>query len=324
MGRGGGGGGSHRSSGGGGSRSFGGSSRSSSSHRGGYSGGSRPSMSTGRPGGGFRPPPPPGPRYGGVRVNNYYGGGYRSGPAYRGPARRISVSAILITMICVIVFFMVLGFVAGGSGGNISKSTVQREALTPYAAFQRNCWDDRADWLADSATLNRGMEAFYKATGVQPALAIVEDIDGSKSPSNSDVESWATREYDELVGHERGVLLLFCEWYPSDYTVYYMAGEDAQTVMDSEACGILVDYVHDYYTSSMTEDEYFGTVFEKTGERIMSVTPTMASRTPMILGTVVVAAVLIAVVKMLGMKYRREKERAEETERILNTPNERL
>ncbi len=270
----------------------------------------------------YRPAPP---RHGSVHVHNHYGGGYY-GRSYWMPAHlRISTlvcSFILIFMFVGIVMVAMAGNVAGGS--TVGKSTVQRTALKPYESFQRGCWEDNADWLSDSSKLNWGMEQFYKATGVQPALVIAEDVNGDKDPSSSEVEAWATEKYDQLIGHERGVLLLFCEWYSSDYDVYYMAGEDAQTVMDSEACDILMDYVHAYYTSSMTEDEYFANVFAETGDRIMSVTPTLASRLPMILGVVVVAVIAIAAVKMLSMRYKREKERAEETERILNTPNERL
>lgn len=325
MGRGGGGGGGHRSSGGGGgSRSFGGSSRSSSSHRGGFSSSSssRPSFSSSRPG--YRPPPPPRVYGGGIRVNNYYGGTRYSGSSYRRPVSSI-LSMIVTAVVVLVVICMLFGALSsvGGSSG-VTRSTVTRTKLEPYASFQKNAWDDRADWLANAATLNRGMESFYKATGVQPALVILNDIDGDNNPSNEKVEAFATEEYDKLIGHERGVLLLFCEWFPSDYDVYYMAGEDAQTVMDSEACDILMDYAHAYYTSDMTEDEYFGKVFSDTGERIMTVTPTLASRLPMILCVIGIGIAGIVVIKLVAMKHKRERERAEETERILNTPNERL
>ncbi|MCM1296981.1 MAG: hypothetical protein NC311_15695 [Muribaculaceae bacterium] len=238
------------------------------------------------------------------------------------------ISNLITVMIVIFMLAGLFGIVAMNSvsTGSVSvgRSTVEREALKPYAAFQKNCWDDRAGWLSNAPTLNRGMESFYKSTGVQPALAICNDVNGSTSPSDAEIEAFATDEYDSLIGHERGVLLLFCEWFPSDYDVYYMCGEDAQTVMDSEACDILMDYVHAYYTSDMTEDEYFGEAFADTGERIMSVTPTLASRLPMILGVACIGIAAIAIVKLVAMKYRREKERAEETERILNTPNERL
>lgn len=324
MGRGGGGGGGHRSSGGGGgSRSFGGSSRGSSSHRGGFSSSSssRSSFSPSRSG--YRPPPPPRVYGGGIRVNNYYGGTRYSGGAYRRPVSSI-LSMIVTAVVVLVVICMLFGALSSVGSSSVTRSTVTRTKLEPYASFQKNAWDDHAGWLSNAATLNKGMESFYKATGVQPALGIMNDIEGNNNPSNAEVEAFASDLYDTLIGHERGILLLFCEWYPSDYDVYYMAGEDAQTVMDSEACDILMDYVHAYYTSDLTEDEYFAKVFADTGERIMTVTPTLASRLPMILCVIGIGIAGIVVIKLVAMKHKRERERAEETERILNTPNERL
>lgn len=245
-----------------------------------------------------------------------YGGGYYGGGGRYGGG---ALAGIIVAFFTVAFIVIVIGVIAsaGGTSG-VSKSTLERTAIEPAGPFSRDCVDDRADWIMDRGTLLSGMESFYKATGVQPAVCITESLDGE------DPEDFATARYDELVGHEKGVLLLFYEPSPSDWDAYYMAGEAAQTVMDSEACGILMDYVEAYYTSDMTEDEYFGAVFRETGERIMSVTPTMASRIPLMLAAAVAIAVIFASVKALQLKHKRDKEKAEETERILRTPVDRL
>lgn len=307
MGRGGGGGGGSRSSGGGhSSRSFGGTS--SHSSRGGGS------FSSSRGGGSFS--------YGGPRVSHHYhhyGGGYRYG--YSRPAGPMGtlITAVVLLFIIGVFLYAVTG------GGSVAKSTVERERLKPYASFDKGAIDDDAGWVHDKKALLRGMESFYKDTGVQPAISIHTDIDGERYLSDSEIEDFMTDTYDGLIGHERGILLLFCEYADSDWYAYYMAGEDAQTVMDSEACDILMDYVADLYTnSSYSDEEYFGAIFEKTGKRIMTVTPTVASRIPMMVGGVVVIALVIGAVAALKAKHKRDAEKAAETERILNSPIDRI
>lgn len=304
MGRGGGG-------GGGGSHSFGGSSgRSfggSSSHS------SRDGGSSSGRGGGSHYTYSSGPHISTHR-HYHYGPSYGGGGYYGGCGWFVTA---LVTVVAILMAFIIIGAIAG--------STVEREPLKPYAAFNTDCVDDDANWIHNKNTLLRGMESFYKATGVQPALAIYEEIDEEKYLRDSDIEDFMTGKYDELIGHERGVLLLFCEYEESDWYAYYMAGEDAQTVMDSEASDILIDYVHDLYTNdSLSDEEFFGKVFEKTGERIMTVTPTVASKMPVIVIGIVIIAFIIGMVKLVKMKHRREKEKAEETERILKTPIDRI
>ncbi len=308
MGRGGGGSGGGRSFSSGGGRSFGG--RSSSSSRGGGSSSRfRGSSSSYRPTPSFRAP---------VHHYHHYGSSYR----YHGGSGGglIGLFIVLVAAACIIA--VAAGIMASGSG--VSKSTIEREAIKPGAPFIRECIDDRAEWIGDRNTLLRGMESFYKATGVQPAISITTEINGDSSPAIDEIEAFAESEYDKLIGHEKGVLLLFCEWSPNNWDAYYMAGEAAQTVMDSEACDILLDYVETYYTSDLSEDEYFAKVFSDTGERIMTVTPTVASYTPMIVGGIVLTVIAICVVIGLKAKHKRDKELAEETERILHTPMDRL
>lgn len=231
------------------------------------------------------------------------------------------------TLITAVVLLFIIGvfLYAVTGGGSVAKSTVERERLKPYASFDKGAIDDDAGWIHDKKALLRGMESFYKDTGVQPAISIHTDIDGERYLSDSEIEDFMTDTYDGLIGHERGLLLLFCEYADSDWYAYYMAGEDAQTVMDSESCDILMDYVADLYTnSSYSDEEYFGAIFEKTGERIMTVTPTVASKIPMMVGGVIAIALVIGAVAALKAKHKRDAEKAAETERILNSPIDRI
>lgn len=318
MGRGGGGSSGGRSFSSGGGRSFGG--RSSSSSRGGGS-----SHRGGSPSGSFRSSSSP---YRPTRSVHHYhhGGGYYGGWSGR-PLSGGAILGCFFSIILVIFFLAFVGIALSGEGVKINgarSSTIERTAIQPAGPFSRDCIDDRAEWINDRSTLLRGMEEFYKKTGVQPAICITDELDGSKSNQAELAEDYATRKYDELIGHEKGVLLLFFEPYPSDWDAYYMAGEQAQTVMDTEACDILMDFVEAYYTSDMFESEYFAAVFRETGERIMTVTPTMASKIPWIVAGVVLIVIVLALVKTLQLKHKRERERAAETERILKTPVDRL
>lgn len=315
MGRGGGAGGSSgggRSFSGGGGRSFGGSS--SHSSRGGGSSHSSRSYNNG-------PRVSSGPH---VHVTHHYHHGPRygyGGTVYVGGRTGTLLTAVIVIFMMVVIFTAL----AGSFGGGVARSTVEREPLKPYASFNKNAYDDDAGWIHDRKALQKGMESFYKQTGIQPALAIYEEIDGERYLSDSKIEDFMYEEYDRLIGHERGLLLLFCEYDDSDWYAYYMAGEDAQTVMDSEASEILMDYVHSLYTNdSYSDEEFFGAVFEKTADRIMTVSPTFASKIPVIVGGAVVIVLLFVGLKALKEKNRRDAEKAKETEKLLNTPIDRL
>lgn len=313
MGRGGGGGGG-RSHGGGG-RSHGGRSFGSSSSR--SRGGSRTRSSAHT----YHSSGPS--HYHGPRVyhRHYYGGG--GGTVIGGILGSIILIIVLIAFISLL--WIALSANTGSRSAGVSKSTVNREKIMPPQAFDRDCVLDGLGWLYSAAETKKGMEQFYKMTGVQPYLYISDNVNGSKHPGSMELEQFSDEIYDELAqGNESCILLMFFEWYDSDVTTYYTAGRAAQAVMDDEACDILCDYAESLYTSDLDDDGYFSEIWKRTGSRIMEVTPTMASRIPMILCAVLALAAIIGGVTALKLKYKREKERAAETERIMNTPIDRL
>ena len=166
-----------------------------------------------------------------------------------------------------------------------------------------------------------GMKDFYKRTGVQPYLYILKDFNGSTTPSTTELQQFAEQEYDKLFTDEGHFLLVFCDTGSGSYNCGYAVGSQAKTIMDSEAVSVLADYLDRYYSSDMEDEEFFSTAFQKTGERIMTVTK---SQTPTVIIVFVIAAAVVVVVFLL---YRwREKARAEkrrrdkEMEDILQTP----
>lgn len=95
------------------------------------------------------------------------------------------------------------------------------------------------------------------------------------------------------------------------------AAGQAKTVIDDEALEILYDYVDTYFYSDYDEDEMFARAFQDAGNRIMSKTVSSVIVIVLVIGVV---AVLIIVFCILKAVFKRSKEKAAETERILNTP----
>lgn len=220
-----------------------------------------------------------------------------------------------------IIFLMV--FFTGAfssSSGSVGRSTVEREALPMSASYETSYYTDEAGWISNPGEIERGLKIFYHETGVQPHVYIT---DGSHGTTESELQAFAVAEYDELFQDEAHFLLVFYDDGYGSYFCGYEVGSEAKTVMDNEAIGILADYLDRYYndTASMSDEEFFGTSFEKTAERIMTVTKSPTVKIVAILAGVVIVIIAFA----WWTKARKAKaEKAKETERILSTPIEKL
>lgn len=203
---------------------------------------------------------------------------------------------------------------------DVAASTVDREALPASAVstkLSRHYRDDDGGWIYSSGAIERGMDAFYDETGVQPFVWILPN--GSVT-STSELSQLAEERYDEVFDDEAGFLLMFCDDGNGSFNCGYAVGSQAKTVMDDEAVGILADYLDRYYQDySISEDEIFARTFEDTGERIMSRTTS-----PVVYVAICAAVVIVAALAFFGVKnYRASKEReAKRMEDVLNTPLE--
>ena len=249
---------------------------------------------------------------------------YRSGTARGGGASAfVALAVFFVFFIAMIVFAIAAssqGRASASSGssaaGGITRSTVKREKMPAEYVTETGWYTDRLGWINSGTKLTTGMRAFYSETGVQPYLYITDTVNGTTSPSDEDMEIYAQALYDELFADEGHILLLFYEHNEdSNYKTRYVCGAMAKTVMDQEACDILLDYVDAYYFSNLEDDEMFAAVFEKAGERIMRVT---RSPVPYImLALAVLAIVIVAFAWWRRAKEQRNRE-AQERERILN------
>ncbi len=323
MGRGGGSGG--RSGGG----SFGGS-RSSGGRSGGIFGGgpSRGSYGGGRSGGGFlgggMGRPFPGPFSDG---GNYGGGGFGGGGSGGGAGG----SGCFTVIMCLIVIFVILILFSassgismlGGSGGSsdITKSTVQREALPVGSVNETDYYTDELGWIKNQTQLVSGLKYFYQKTGVQPHLYITDTVNGSHSPSAGELDAYARNLYDQLFTDEAHLLLVFLE-YNNNYMDRYVCGTQAKTVIDTEAGDILLDYIDRYYyDDSLTDEVFFSKSFSDAADRIMAVT-----RSPWLVVMLIFGLVAFVTLLFIWWSYAKKQKNleAQRTEEMLSKPLEKF
>jgi len=249
-----------------------------------------------------------------------------------GRRRQSGCGTSILSIIVVTIFFIVLlsfigglgassgGNSGGGSGGSITASTVRREKLDGQYVDTTDYYEDHAGWIGSASKLERGMKSFFHETGVQPYLYITETVNGNPYPSDEEMEDFANGLYDELFTDEGHLLVVFQE-YNSDgnYFCWCVAGKQAKTVFDNEARDIFCDYIDHYYYSDLSEEEFFSEAFEKTGERMMTVTRSPIATVSIVVGVILLVLILFSWWKKV--KAQKNKE-AEHAQTILNTPIE--
>jgi uncharacterized membrane protein len=287
-----------------GSRSFG---HVSGSSRGGYTGGRSGGSGGGRSGsGGFRGGP-----FIFLGGGRSYGGRYGSGG--RGPG---SSRAVIVAIILIVLFVAVFALITMAES-SVPASTYQREPLAKGIALETEYLKDDAHWINNVSGVERSLRYFYDKTGVRPYLWIAESIDGNSFVSDDEAEAALNALYDEEISDEGHIVVLFLETSTDDYDIYYVAGGAARTVLDQEACDILMGYFVKYYTSDYDDSEYFSNVFTGAADRIMTKTP------PITLILICVAAGLIALICVFAFilaMVKRANERKKLNAEILNTP----
>ena len=214
--------------------------------------------------------------------------------------------------------------VENGQSGEVAKSTVEREKLPSGAVVETGYYTDIAgDWVDDSAQLESGLRSFYKETGVQPYLCILPN---GYSTSISELTAMAEELYDDLFVDEAHFVLVFCDDGYGGYNCGYCVGSQAKTIMDTEAVGILADYLDRYYADySLDEEEIFSNAFEDTGKRIMTVTKSAAENIAPYAAAVVVVLVAGGVaVAVLRHRAKQQEEERKHREELLKTPLEKF
>lgn len=244
----------------------------------------------------------------------YHGAGYRS--PYRAYSGGNSVfNSVIAILVLIIILFAAVQSVGFGGGGSITASTVDREPLPAGAVIETEYYTDNLFWFGNDKVLLDGMKDFYKQTGVQPHLYITDEVDGSRNPSSTQIETFAEGLYDEMFQDEAHLLLVFQD-ADGHYTDWVITGAQAKQVVDTEAVNILLDYVDRYYyDTSLDESELFGRAFSKAADRMMSKT---VNPLVYVAGAGVAIVVIVAGVYVFRKKQEQKKREDEQMERILN------
>lgn len=238
------------------------------------------------------------------------------------------IKAVLVIIILAMVLLMVTRLfvhVDGGTGStsNITISTVDREPLEKkYVTNTGDWYEDDIGWIHNQSTVVKGLKYFYDETGVAPYLILIEQLDGSYSPSLDDLWDYGNQRYDELFEDEGHMVFVFqCRDGGDEYNMTAVTGQMAKTVVDDEALDILYDYVDHYFYSDLDEDNMFAQSFKDAADRMMVKTPNYTPFIVWCICGVISAVVCYFIIKMV---IKRRKEEAAETERILNTPIEKI
>ncbi len=277
--------------------------------------------------GGTRTPPPPpfrGPgmplprRYSGRTYRGNYYGGSPSSPAVSVIA---SVIVLVVILFFVSVFFSAISSAGRSNGSALPASTRNREKLNAGLSFDSGCIVDEIGWFDSVSAAGRQLRTFYDKTGVQPYIVLLQHH--PELTTDSQKESYAQDYYEDNIDNEATFLYMYFAEEDVDNDVGYMCyvnGKQVDSVMDAEAVDIFWGYLDRNWYSGMSTDELFVNAFTRTAETIMAKTRTKTDIIFILVAGVVIIGIIAAVITAMKTKRRHERERAEETQRILNTP----
>lgn len=233
----------------------------------------------------------------------------------------MSYVLILIVIFIGIAAFYMMGNSGSGSSGGITASTIERQKLTDVDAYDNDCINDEVGWLDNKSKTAKELKYFYDKTGVQPYVVLHRYDAVLKSDVSK--EQWARDYYDENIGVENGFLYVYFEEADSDEVGYmaYVNGKQTSSVMDSEAVEIFWNYIDkNWYDSSLSMDKVLINSFNDTADTIMTVSTTRNDLIKYLIIGLAAIIVLILIFKIMSAKFKRDKEKAQETIDILNTP----
>ncbi|SEO43953.1 hypothetical protein SAMN04488134_107144 [Amphibacillus marinus] len=233
----------------------------------------------------------------------------------------------LLIFFGIIIFFSIISALFSESTSPVSgitPSTIERAPLESGVVNETDYFTDELNWVDNQTVLTNGLSHFYNETGVQPYVYMTDNIEGDFSPSFSSIEDYGNLLYDALFTDEAHLLLLFVEGIPADaYSMHYVTGTQAQTVIDAEAGDILFDYVAYYYDQDdVADSEFLSLAFQQTADAIMN-----NETDPFLIAVFVafgVAVIFAFYYHIRKQKQRRSQFEGEKTEEMLNQPIEKF
>ncbi len=253
------------------------------------------------------PRPPRGPRF-------FWGPRWGFGPRYRGGC--FSFVMVFVVIIVLAIFLGIFSFCGSRTGtrddNGITQSTVNRTPMSASLVTPIDTYFESKSGkfqITDDLSVTDAMRYFFDKTGVQPYLYVLDEIDGDTRPTTSAVMNEGFRRYAELFGSDEGHLLVTLFYYSNyeyDFYVDLIVGDNAVSVMDSEACQILRDNMIYYLERNYTVDEAVEQAFRAAADNIMGGAKKSGSGsilTPIVI-ILIVAAVIALVVYFVQKKKR--------------------
>lgn len=269
----------------------------------------------------FTPPPPP-PRHTYVNAGPSYT--YVDSPP-RGRRKNGCLTVVLI--LCFVTLLVcVLGILKNSysSSGKIAASTIVRTKLDDSHAYRTGNVIDDLGWFDSVNSTEKGLKQFYEETGIQPYIYL-KSYDSSLT-TDQEKEAWAKNYFDTELDDSDGFLFIYFAEEDTDGDIgfmSYVAGSRAQSVMDTEVVGIFWGYIDRYWPTDLSTDEVILKSFNGTANAIMHVSTTSNDIAMCIIIGIIALGGGIIILRIIRIRRKNEKERAEETERILNTPLEK-
>ena len=187
-----------------------------------------------------------------------------------------------------------------------------------------DCITDELGWVDNESRTEKELKYFYDKTGVQPVI-LFKEYD-SELQTDSQKTQWAEAHYEENFDQENIFLYVYFAEPNIDDVGYmtYVNGYQTSSVMDSEAVDIFWNYIDRYWYTDMSTDDVLVKTYRQTADTIMKVSTT--TKDIVLYGVIGITAIaaLAFVLKIFKEKRAAEKERAAETEAILNTPLEKI
>ena len=220
----------------------------------------------------------------------------------------------LMTVLIILMVLSVVSILFIAMSNSHAEDFVERIPLESGAVIETSYYTDELGWITDSGELEKGLRDFYKQTGVQPHVYITDNIG---SGSDEEIMAFAEQKYGELFKDNAHLLLIFYE-KNENYRTYCLVGSLAESVMDADARGILLDRLDENYYSDLNDNEYFSDSFEEAADRIMVKKDDSGSSIAM---PVVIFVVSLGTYLVMKKKEKDEKEK-KELEEMLETPLE--
>lgn len=239
------------------------------------------------------------------------------------------IAVLIIILIMMIIVYAMFGSMSGRDYGyttttSVPASSYNREKLSG-TTWSNNCVVDEIGWISEDGSisgLERQLRKFYDKTGVQPYVYLVRYNPSLRT--DADKEQFACDYYENSIDNAYTfAFFYFEEANPNDVGyMYYEGGSQALGVMDAEAVEIFWAITdQEWYGDSTTED-CLANMFNRTADRIMTKTTTNTDVAKIVAIIVLVIVVAVVIIVIMNKRRKNERERNEETKRILETPLE--